>query len=224
MLMAFRRTSLLFLTGQTSTQMPHPVQSSGATWIVYFMPAHSLSRASVDLKVAERASQFLAVVDLDADDGVRADHGALAALDADLRIPRGNFERQVALLPFRRAGGESAVAGECAHRKFVAAAGVDRAQHVVLELRRAGKRCGNFGVAGDGLGNLHFEKVSERLIDGAHVLLHDFFALAAVGVANRFADRLDRFLAAADTFEMAKKHTCMMVFMREPMPASCATW
>jgi hypothetical protein len=38
MLIAFRRVSLLFLAGQTSTQTPHPVQSSGATWIVYFMP------------------------------------------------------------------------------------------------------------------------------------------------------------------------------------------
>src|ERR1700722_16329898 len=51
MLIAFRRTSLLFFTGQTSTQTPHPVQSSGATWIVYFMPAHSLSRALHVLKV-----------------------------------------------------------------------------------------------------------------------------------------------------------------------------
>ena len=33
MLMAFSRTSLLFFTGQTSTQTPHPVQSSGATWV-----------------------------------------------------------------------------------------------------------------------------------------------------------------------------------------------
>ena len=38
MLIAFSRVSLLFFAGQTSTQMPQPVQSSGATWIVYFMP------------------------------------------------------------------------------------------------------------------------------------------------------------------------------------------
>src|ERR1700740_1851012 len=54
MLMAFRRVSLLFLAGQMSTQIPHPVQSSGATWIVYFSPCHSLSRASADLKVVGR--------------------------------------------------------------------------------------------------------------------------------------------------------------------------
>ena len=59
MLMAFRRVSLLFLTGQISTQTPQPVQSSGATWIVYFMPAHSLSRASQDLKVLGALSSSL---------------------------------------------------------------------------------------------------------------------------------------------------------------------
>src|SRR5205807_9974413 len=51
MLMAFSRVSGLFLAGQMSTQMPQPVQSSGATWMVYLSPAHSLSRASVDLNV-----------------------------------------------------------------------------------------------------------------------------------------------------------------------------
>ena len=50
MLIAFRRASLLFFAGQISTQMPHPVQSSGATWMVYLSPCHSLSRTSVDLK------------------------------------------------------------------------------------------------------------------------------------------------------------------------------
>src|SRR5579864_1520462 len=59
MLMAFSRTSLLFLTGQMSTQTPHPVQSSGATWMVYFMPAHSLSRVSHDLNVAGAPSSSL---------------------------------------------------------------------------------------------------------------------------------------------------------------------
>src|SRR5438552_10083208 len=58
-LMAFRRVSLLFFAGQMSTQMPHPVQSSGATWIVYFKPCHSLSRTSVDLKVVGAPSSCL---------------------------------------------------------------------------------------------------------------------------------------------------------------------
>src|SRR5438477_4105641 len=56
--MAFRRVSALFLAGQISTQMPHPVQSSGATWMEYFSLAHSLSRASVVLNVAGAAARY----------------------------------------------------------------------------------------------------------------------------------------------------------------------
>ena len=40
-LMAFRRTSLLFFAGHTSTHSSQPVQSSGATCTVYFMPLYS---------------------------------------------------------------------------------------------------------------------------------------------------------------------------------------
>ena len=46
MLMAFSRASDLLRAGQTSTQMPQPVQSSTATCSVYFRPFHSGSRAS----------------------------------------------------------------------------------------------------------------------------------------------------------------------------------
>ena len=34
----------------------------------------------------------------------------------------------------------------------------------------------------------------QSLVHGFHVLLHDLFALSAVGVTNRFADRLDRLI------------------------------
>src|SRR4030095_10992812 len=59
MLMALRRVSVLFLAGQMSTQMTHPLQSWGATWIVYFIPAHSLSRAAVALNVSGAPSRSL---------------------------------------------------------------------------------------------------------------------------------------------------------------------
>ena len=53
-----------------------------------------------------RFGEFFAVVDLDANDGVRADHGAFAALNADFRIPGGNFEGEIAFLPARGAVGK----------------------------------------------------------------------------------------------------------------------
>jgi hypothetical protein len=41
MLMALCPTSVLLLAGQTSTHTPHPVQSSGATWMVRRWPGSS---------------------------------------------------------------------------------------------------------------------------------------------------------------------------------------
>ncbi len=55
MLMAFNRVAVLFFAGQTSTQMPQPVQSSGATWIVYCSPSNSRSRAAHGLERRRRA-------------------------------------------------------------------------------------------------------------------------------------------------------------------------
>src|SRR5262250_3050475 len=49
MLIAFNRASDLLRAGQTSTQIPQPVQSSTATCSVYFNPFHSGDRASADL-------------------------------------------------------------------------------------------------------------------------------------------------------------------------------
>jgi hypothetical protein len=64
------------------------------------------------------------IVDLDADDGVRADKGAFAALDADVGFPDGDLERDVALFPLGGAGGVGAVAlGHFAHRQVIAAPG-----------------------------------------------------------------------------------------------------
>ncbi len=42
----------LSLAGQTIMQSVQPVQSSGATWIVYLWPCHSVALKSTDLNVA----------------------------------------------------------------------------------------------------------------------------------------------------------------------------
>src|ERR1017187_4089867 len=126
---------------------------------------------------------------------MRANHRTLAALDADLRVPRRNFQSQVPLLPFRGARGERAVAGEYAHRKLIAAAGVDGAQNVVFELRGSRECSRDFCLAADALGNLYFKQLRQRRVDSLHVLLHHVFALAAVSMANGLADRFDGFVA-----------------------------
>src|SRR5215207_148740 len=51
-LIALRPTRRLSFTGQASTHKLQPVQSSGATCKVYFMPGNSLKRASADLNAS----------------------------------------------------------------------------------------------------------------------------------------------------------------------------
>ncbi len=57
MLMDLWPTSVLLLAGQTSTHTPHPVQSSGATWIVRRWPGRSRDLNSLDTNPA-RAGTF----------------------------------------------------------------------------------------------------------------------------------------------------------------------
>ena len=74
---------------------------------------NSLNLEGMCLKVAGRIGQQCLSIDLLADDGVRADHDALAALDAQVGFPDRDVQRDVALLPLRGAGGEGAVHREC---------------------------------------------------------------------------------------------------------------
>src|SRR5215470_9332739 len=62
-------------------------------------------------------------VHLGADDGVWADQHALAALDAQLFVPRRNLECDVALLPTARSTRVRAVGGQRADPQPVALAG-----------------------------------------------------------------------------------------------------
>src|SRR5579871_2923657 len=74
---------------------------------------------------------------------MRTDHRALAALDADLRIPSRNFESEIAFLPSRRSSGECAIARECADWKFVALPCVNRSEHIALEIGAPGNTGGS---------------------------------------------------------------------------------
>ncbi len=176
--------------------MPQPVQSSGATWMVYFRPAHSRSRASIALKVCWRVVEIGAVIGFDADDRVRADHRALAALDADVWIPDRDFVGQVALLPLRRTGGVGAIDGQGADRQLIAFFGDHRAQDLAHEGRCVCRDRGQpFDVAANGRGHLDFVQVFQGVIDRGQVHLDDRFTFAAVGLADRLLDLLDRLIA-----------------------------
>ena len=58
MLMDLWPTSVLLFAGQTSTHTPHPVQSSGATWIVRRWPGRSRDLNSLDDEPGEDRDVF----------------------------------------------------------------------------------------------------------------------------------------------------------------------
>ena len=60
-MMALWRTSVLLLAGHTSTHTPHPVQSSGATWIVRRWSARSFDRKGLSTKSSGASATASAV-------------------------------------------------------------------------------------------------------------------------------------------------------------------
>ena len=124
------------------------------------------------------------------------DHRAFTALNAGLRVPRGNLQCDIAFFPLRGAGREGAVDRESADGNAVTVAGVDYAEDIALEFWGLRGECvRRFGFASDLLRNGDFEEVGQSFVDGAEVLLHDLFAFSAVRVADGFANGFDGFFA-----------------------------
>src|SRR5947209_9078468 len=127
---------------------------------------------------------------------MRADHSALAALNAGLRIPHRNLKREVALFPFGGCRGKRPIAGKSAHGKIIAVAGVDRAEHLALILRRLWReRSWHLHLTRRLLRHAYFKKVSQCLLNRAQVLLHHLLAFLPVGVTNGLTYGFDRFIA-----------------------------
>ena len=133
--------------------------------------------------------------DLGADHTVRANHRALAALDADVFIPDWNEGCNVALFVLRGSGRKGATGGQCADRKQVTLAVGNLTEDVADELRRiayqsacdveVGVRCGR---------NRNLFEIRQGRIDSREVLRHDCFAALAVGLLDRLLDLLDRLI------------------------------
>src|SRR6266566_4285499 len=119
--------------------------------MVYFMPCHSLSRASVNLKVT----------------------GAFF-----------NSRESNTLIRMTACG------------KTIAVAGVDRAEHLALILRRLWReRSWHLHLTRRLLRHAYFKKVSQCLLNRAQVLLHHLLAFLPVGVTNGLTYGFDRFIA-----------------------------
>ena len=160
--MALWLASLLLFTGQTSTQ----TRAAGAIFRSNLQRVailfHALPLGLGPLEGCGRLVAEFGAVDLGANDGVRANHDALAALDAEVLVPHRDELRDVALLPLRGAGGECAAGGNGADWKQVAVARGDLAEHVADELRRlAGDGRDEIEVRGGGCGQLDLFKMRE---------------------------------------------------------------
>src|SRR5690606_10926091 len=110
------------------------------------------------------------------------DEGADAALDAELFVPHGDVDGDVALFVLGGAGGEGAVGGQGGDGDAVAESVDDGTQGVAHEIGRLGAEAGfhpqgAVGAGGDG----DFLDVLEGDVDG--VVVHGQHLLAGLGVA-----------------------------------------
>ena len=105
---------------------------------------------------------------------MRADDGALSAVDADRRIPHRDLEGKVALLPSRRARRERAINGEGTHREQVAFAGEQPSRDPLHELGGVvSNRLPAAVRSGDRCRDGQSREVRKRLVDRRPVLLDD---------------------------------------------------
>ena len=132
--------------------------------------------------------------------GMGTGNHAFVTLDADVRLPNGYFQRNVAFLPLRRTGGEGAIGGKSAYRKFVPFPLNNFCQHflhIFGSFVRYGR--GNFDVTGGFLRHFDFVQILQGMIDCGKVFLHNLFALLSVSFANGIFNCLDGFIPRQHT-------------------------
>ena len=198
MLMALWLESVLLLAGQTSTQTPQPVQSSGATWIVSRCSGSSRDRNSLWRKSAGAASTeavgktFIRIV---------ACGQTIAHLPQSMQIDGSQIGIVWAIARFsylRRAGRECAIHGQGADRQPVALAGHQSRGDPGNEVGDvAGDRHGRRLLVGD-VTERHVPETLERTVDRREVARDDGLAALRVGLLDEGLDLRDRFLGRQD--------------------------
>ena len=174
MLMALCLTIVLLRVGHTSTQMPQPVQSSGATCRLYDQAVERtavLARPGHGLEARRRALHLLGREDVHADRRVRAHQRADRALRADGLVPDRDLVGDAALLPLRGAGREGAVDRQRRHRQQVALAVEHHRGHALHEVGRRARdrRPARRAPSRRGAGQRHFAQRRQRRVDGGEV-------------------------------------------------------
>ncbi len=132
------------------------------------------------------------------DRGVRADQRALAAVDAQVRVPDGQFVGDAALLVAGGADGEGAIDRQGADRQQFALAGHDAGGDLLDEhrgVRGEDPDGGDAAEATSGEGDLG--ERAEGGVDGGVVTGQHLLAAFALGDADRVLDGGDSDLGAA---------------------------
>ena len=127
---------------------------------------------------------------------MRADHAAVAALNADIRLPDRYEVGNIAFFPLRGGTGIGAVHRQGADRQLVAAPGHHHRRDLLHELGRIGRH-GQRQLAGAGGLGRHLDQaqVDQGVVHRLEVLAHHFLALAGVGLLDRILDFLNRLVA-----------------------------
>ena len=198
MLIALRSATSLLFAGQTSTQTPQPVQSSGATWIVHLHARELLALGTPSrLEPLRAPAQRRRVEDLHPDRGVGADQRAQSALDADARDPRSGCPgrccaSRTCVVPVGNVPSTGiALTGSKSPRlaMIVPSTSLDELGRIARHRRQLMPAC-----EVTLLGHLDLVQRAERPVDGREVPLEHRLAPLAVGLLDRVLDLGDRFL------------------------------
>ena len=152
------------------------------------------------LEGRRRMRQRRLAVDLRSNRGVRAHERTLVALDADLLVPDGDLESQVAFLPFRRAHRPGPVYGKRADREQVALAGQHDGRDLLDEVRcLLGNERRSHARGTRGLWHGHFVEMGDGLVHHLAVAADDLGTPLAVGLLDGFLDVRGRLLPGQDS-------------------------
>ena len=187
--------SAFSLAGQTSTQLLHPVQSSGEIWMRNYTPSCRPIPVSIRCPMQPPRSRSQERTD----HSVRTNVRALVALDTLIDLPFGDIDGDAALLPCSGSVLPRTIftSVECRHGQQISLEGIDRIDDVAHELRTSHIHAviGRFQLDIRPLGrdfDLH-DCVTAR-IDGRIVHIDDVLALLAVALIDRFLHLLDGLL------------------------------
>ena len=128
---------------------------------------------------------------------------ALAALDAEVRLPDRDVLRDVALLELGGAGREAAVDREGRDGQELAFVGQEAGRDALDEVRGVVRHERQEDVLlRDGIGGLDLVEVGEGGVDRGVVHLDDGLAALAVGFLDGLLDHADRLLGGQDAGEL----------------------